>query len=417
MMKTATTLVLALSLTAFGCSKKKEEGTAQKAEPTPKTTEPKKEEPPPPPPPKPMTGAELAAKYQQCIGMYNDSKWDDFNKTCVDPNYTVHAIGGMPELKGPAVTDYFKSQKTAFPDQKFQPQLVLVNGKNILGVNLVTGTQSGPMKTPMGEMPASNKKMGVLMFHRIVVNDANNAVDEYPYMDAATMMSQLGMAPKGAMPKRPAMDKGMEGAPVVVVAADDAKEKANLEAYKKSVDAFNAHKSADFVALVADTAVESDQASDKDHKGKKEIEKGMKDFQTAFSDVKLNNVEQWAAGDYVVATGKVEGTNDHDMGKMKKTGKKISSDFAEVVRFKDGKMDQVWRFYNGADIAMQLGMMPPPGAPGTPAGDIKQGAKEMKEGAKDMAKGAKEGVKEGAKDVKDAAKKGAADVKKETETK
>lgn len=403
-MKLATTLVLALSVMAFGCSKKKEEGTAQKTDMAPKTTEPKKEEPPPPPPVKPMTGAELAEKYKQCIGMFNDNKMDDFSKTCIDPGYTVHSIAGMPEMKGPAVQEYFKNQKAAFPDQKFQPQLVLVNGKNIFAVNLVTGTQSGPMKTPMGEMPASNKKMGMLWFHRIVVNDANNAVDEYPYMDAATLMSQLGMAPKGAMPHRAAMDKGIEGAPVTAVAADDAKEKTNVETYKKGIEAFNSHKTADVMAMMTPDAVEMDQESDKDHKGTKEIEKGLKDFQTMFSDGKLTNVEAWGVGDYVVATGKFEGTNDHDMGKMKKTGKHVSSDFAEIAHFKDGKVDQLWRFVNGMDMATQLGMVPPPGAApaGTaPAGDMKDMKGAAKEGAQDV----KDATKKAGSEAKDAAKK------------
>lgn len=409
-MKLVTTLVLALSVMAFGCSKKKEEGTAQKQEMAPKTTEPKKEEPPPPP--KPMTGTELADKYKACIQMVNDAKWDDFKKDCVDDNYVFHAIAGMPERKGAdALMTYFKDQKTAFPDWKLQPQLIMISGRNILAVNLATGTNSGTMKTPMGDMPATNKKMGMLFFHRLAINDANKATEEWAIADGSTMMAQLGMAPKGAPPHRAAMDKGMEGAPMVVVTADDAKEKANIDAYKKSIDAFNSHKTADLMATMTPDAVEMDQEADKDHKGTKEIEKGLKDFQTAFSDGKISNVDTWAAGDYVVAIGTFEGTNDHDMGKMKKTGKKVSSQFAEVAHFKDGKIDQLWRFVNGMDMAMQLGMMPPPGA--APAG----GMKDMKGAAKEGAAEVKDAAKAAGHEAKDAAKKTGADAKKAEEKK
>ncbi len=115
------------------------------------------------------------------------------------------------------------------------------------------------------------------------------------------------------------------------------------------------------MALMTDDAVESDQAVDKDHKGKKEIEKGYSEFRNAWSDVKLSNVEMWAAGDYVVQTFKFEAKHDKDLGKIKKTGKTVSLDVAEVMHFKDGKIDRLWRFMNGIDFAMQLGMMPAPG--------------------------------------------------------
>ncbi len=163
-MKLATTFVVVLGLALSGCSKKKEEGTTQKQEPgtMPKTAEPAKKEEPPPPP-KPLTGAELADKYKACTSMINDAKWDDFKKDCVDATYVAHANAGMPEMKGvDGLVAYFQGQKTAMPDWKIQPQLVMVSGRNILAVNLSTGTQSGPMKTPMGEVGASGDRCQAL---------------------------------------------------------------------------------------------------------------------------------------------------------------------------------------------------------------------------------------------------------------
>jgi predicted ester cyclase len=247
----------------------------------------------------------------------------------------------------------------------------MVSGRNILAVLLATGTQSGPMQTPMGEMPASNKKMGMLMFHRLQIDDANKATDEWAYADAATMMAQLGTAPKGAPPTRPVMDKGMEGAPVVVVTQDNDQEKANLETAKKYNAAFVDNKPADLTALLTEDSVESDMTSEKDVSGVKNVQKGMKEFRDAWSDVKMSDVNMWAAGDYVIDTFKFEGKNDKKLGKMKPTGKTVSLDGAEVIHFKDGKIDHVWRFMNGVDFAMQMGMMPaaaPAGAQGSAAG-------------------------------------------------
>jgi predicted ester cyclase len=313
---------------------------------------------------KPKTPQELADMYKACGEKLNSKKVDDFLKDCVDDSYSGTMDGQT--MNKDALKGMFTAMQAAFPDMKWAPQIVLVNGHNIFSVALVTGTHEGTMKEPgMPDVPATHKKFGMLWSHELKVGDDGKAKTELPFADDGTMMSQLGLMPKDAEPKRAAMDKGIDGAPILVVAADDAKEKANVELVKKTDDAFNSHKPADLLALMTDDAVESDQAAPKDSKGKKEIEKGIKDFQTAFSDGKVTATETWGAGDYVVELGKFEGTNDHDMGKMKKTGKHVSVNFAEVTQIKDGKVAHLWRFYNGMDFAKQLGLMPaaPAGAP------------------------------------------------------
>ena len=362
-MTLAMSFALALGLTAC---KKKDEGNnaAPKATDT-SATAPKQEpakpaEPPKAEAPKPMTGPELADEYKKCTQLINDKKFDDFKKECVADDYVSHMDG--QEMKADAIVPMFQAMSTAFPDMKFEPQMILVNGRDIFGVALQTGTQEGALNMPgMPAIPATHKKIGMLFFHRLAMNDANKAKEEWTFTDGGTFMAQLGQMPKDAPPKRAAMDKGMEGAPIVVVAADDAKEKANLDIAKKELDAFNAHKPADVMANTADDVVESDQAMAKDVTGKKEVEKGLKDFQTAFSDGKITPDNAWAAGDYVVAIGTFEGTNDHDLGKMKKTGKHVSLPMAEIMQFKDGKVSHIWRFYDSASMAMQLGMMKMPG--------------------------------------------------------
>jgi predicted ester cyclase len=319
--------------------------------------------PPTPEPAKPKTGAELAEMYKMCIANINDAKWDAFKAECIDPGITIHDFADGSTKKADDLVGMLQSMKAGMPDFKMQPQLIMVSGRNILAATLVTGTHTAPMKSPMGEMPATNKKIGTLFFHRLAISDANKATEEWAYSDPATMMGQLGMAPKEAPPTRPAMETGWEGAPIVVVTADDAKEKTNLENAKKAIEAINARKFTDALALMTPDAVESDVTSEKDTKGAKDIEAGMKMWFGAFSDAKISVEHEYAAGDYVVHTGKFSGTNDKDLGKMKKTGKKVDLDYAEVMLIKDGKAAHVWRFHSGMMFAMQMGLMPPPGAP------------------------------------------------------
>jgi len=316
---------------------------------------------------KPLVGKDLADRYLQCSDDINTGKMDDFKAKCVEADYVAHEAD-EGDMKGTdQLVGMFASMHKGFPDMSMKPQLVLVNGRNIFAINLSTGTNSGALQMPgMPEMPATNKKIGTLFFHRLAIDDANKATEEWAYEDPITFMGQLGQLPpppKGP-PTRPALDKGWDGAPNITVAADNDTEKKNIDVVKKMDEAFNAHKVADMMANLSDDFVESDQADDKDHKGKKDVEKNIKDFFTAFPDVKVTTDGTWAAGDYVVETGVLEGTNTGDMGPMKKTGKKVSMHYAEVSKLKDGKATNLWRFRNGMAAAVQLGLMPAPGAAG-----------------------------------------------------
>lgn len=368
--RTRLQLALALAVAVTGCKKKEDTGNAPKAA---EGTAPGSAMAPgsaamtqgsaaatPTAPPKaaPLVGKDLAMKYMDCGKMLNSGKLDDFKANCLAADFVNH-MEGMPEVKGAdAMAAHMQMMRTAFPDFKAEPALVLISGRNIFSIGMMTGTNSGPMKMGEHEMPATNKKTGSLMFHKLAINDENKATEEWAFHDGRTLMGQLGVLPKEAGPTRPVLDKVPAFPEQIVVAADDAKEKANVEAYKKMLDAINAHKSADAAAMYADNSVESDQADDKDHTGKKELQKGLDDFIKTFPDVKLDVPAPVGVGDYVVAIGTMTGTNKGPMGKMKPTNKSVSGNYAEVVAFKDGKITNTWRFRNGADMAKQLGLMP-----------------------------------------------------------
>lgn len=365
MSKLSTSLVVAVGLVAFtGCKKKKEEPTTQKTvEGTPGVAKGEGSAQPAEAV-KPLTGADLAKKYQDCGALLSSNKLDQFLSDCVSDDYTSHYYG--QEMKGKAaMKEMFSSMAKAMPDYKMMPQLIVVSGRNILAVNLTTGTHTGELVMEgMPPIPATQKKIGMLFFHRLAINDENKATDEWGFDDPAAFMGQLGLAQKGTPPTRPATDKGWEGAPIVVVTADDAKEKANIETFTKAMHAFNDKKNADLLASMTDDVVISDQAMEKDVTGKKEADAQFKLFQNGFSDGKVTASNTYGAGDYVIVIGKFEGTHDHDFMGIKKTGKKVSLDYVEVAQFKDGKVAKVWRFHSGMQMAQQLGLMPttPPSA-------------------------------------------------------
>lgn len=371
MRKTTLLVTFAALALAGACGKKKE--ATKKAPPTTATPTPTTPTPttptPPPPPPKPvkLEGADLAKRFIDCHAAWSAQEKDKF-KDCYAKDATSRFVDSMaPENKGPdAIAAGAFDFHAAFPDGKTVPQLVLVNGRDVASVLLFTGTNSAPMKMGPQEMPASGKKVGMNLLHMVTFDDANQVTQEWWVMDDGTFGAQLGMP--GAQGGRPVNEKGMEGAPIIVVASGSDVEKANLAGYAKGMDTFNAHDTKAMMADYADDAVESDQSSPADAVGKKAIEDGMKMFVGAFPDGKLTTLKSWAAGDYIVGVSTFTGTNTGNMGKAKKTGKPVNLTVGEISKIEGSKIKQTWRFYNSYAMAIQLGWAPDPSKAAPPAG-------------------------------------------------
>jgi len=310
-----------------------------------------------------VSGAELAKVVIDCVAAVSGGDMATF-KGCLADDFSSHDAGSNKDTARDQVLAMFGEMRKGFPDMAFAPQLVLVNGRRVAVVELETGTNSGTLKTAGGELPATNKKLGSLFFHRLELDASNRASSEWFIDDTGTTLVQLGVGPKGVS-GRPLMDQPMAGAPMVVVASDDPKEQANIATFKAGTDAFNAHDAAGFAATLAPGVVESDQAEAADTVGAKQVQASTAQFIQAFSDGQLEDRELWAAGDFVVAIGSFTGTFDHDIGPVKKTGKIVTIPYAEIAQFKDGKIATLWRFRNGVDMAVQMGLLkPPPGADG-----------------------------------------------------
>lgn len=311
-----------------------------------------------PPPPPPPTDQERLQKYQECWGYYNDKKFDQL-KNCFDPSATSNQVGygkgGIVSGADAIVATSEQFAKSA-PDVRGEAQLILVSGTRVASIHLLSGTNSGPMVGADGkETPATNKKFGV-MFAHVVEFDPNalKAVTETGVMDSTTFASQLGMTKQKA---RAVMTTGV-ASPEIVLAKNDATEKAHLQAEATQIMAWNRHDTAGVQTLIADDSVFHDFTSAKDQ-NRKQTEQMNQSYWKAFSDAQLTPTAVWTAGDYVVLTGRLEGTNDGAMPAMgiaKKTGKKVSVPFVEIDRFVAGKTQESWLFFDGAQFGAQLGL-------------------------------------------------------------
>jgi predicted ester cyclase len=305
---------------------------------------------------KPVTAQDRVQWYQDCWNDFNDHKWDDFKKCYADNATSVQLGYGKLEATGPdAIVASSQDFAKSFPDGRGEPQIILVNGNKVASIYLLKGTNSGPLTGPDGkEMPATNKKFGVLIGHHIESDPAAGGesvqgavrslkvVKELGAMDGRTLAAQLGLSKN---PARPIMDKG-EPMPKIVIAKNDEAEMKNVETDKAQIEAFNKHDVAAVDSFEADDYVSHDMTSPKDQ-NKKEGSDATKQFLKAFSDAKLTATSIWGAGDYVVVAGQFEATNDGAFPPMGLL-------YFELDRFEAGKLKESWLIFDMVAFGSQL---------------------------------------------------------------
>jgi len=315
-------------------------------------------EPAPPvaPTPTPKSADARVQFYKDCWEAFNTQAWDKFGP-CYADNAVSETIDGMPpSVSGrAAIIQRGKDEASAFPDRRGEVRLILANGEHLASVAMYTATNTGSMPGPDGKpAPPTGKAIGMLMAHTVEMDPTGSfAVSDAAYIDQGTMMAQLGVS---QAPARKA-EKATGAMATVVIAKNDDTERANLAAAQAEIADFNKH---DIAAISATAApdykfIEIPRPADANLK---EMTAGLKEMFAAFSDITITPSAVWAAGDYVVVTGALSGTNTGDMPsmKMKKTGKSVTTHFIEIFKYSGGKVQEDWLFYNGAAFAAQLGM-------------------------------------------------------------
>ncbi len=93
--------------------------------------------------------------------------------------------------------DFMKGFKTAFPDIQIEVINQVVTGTQVVSEFRVWGTHTGPLRTPDGEIPPTNRKAEWTVCEVWQVRDGKLA-GLRNYQDSATLMRQLGLLPETA---------------------------------------------------------------------------------------------------------------------------------------------------------------------------------------------------------------------------
>ena len=110
------------------------------------------------------------------------------------PDSVLTAPGGVT-AKGPqAIKEFNKNWITAFPDAKIETQEIFAQGNKVAAKAQFVGTHNGTLKTPMGDVPATGKKVRG-DFVQLFEIDRGLTKSAHLMFDQVQLMTQLGMAP------------------------------------------------------------------------------------------------------------------------------------------------------------------------------------------------------------------------------
>lgn len=129
-------------------------------------------------------------------------KWQDaFNRHDVNEVVSVYSTDtvvydpAFPEpLKGhEGVRKDVENFFGGFPDVKVQILNLMTKGDVILGKVLFTGTNSGPLGTAKGTVPATNRQIEFRSAFSARANSQNLLVEERRYFDTRSLLRSLGL--------------------------------------------------------------------------------------------------------------------------------------------------------------------------------------------------------------------------------
>lgn len=123
---------------------------------------------------------------------YGEKNWDKAKAT-VTPNYHYDEVATHRSIDGvDNVLEVWKGWAKAFPDSKATFHDAYAAGDVVVVELTWKGTQTGPLATPNGEVPATGKSINMRAIQVSKVKDGKVASTRQ-YFDMATMMSQLGL--------------------------------------------------------------------------------------------------------------------------------------------------------------------------------------------------------------------------------
>ena len=133
------------------------------------------------------------------------------------------------------------------------------------------------------------------------------------------------------------------------------------EAFERSTVAFNAHDMNSFANLIADDAVFSAPGG-MNGSGKQACTEFFGSWLSAFPDARAEVRELHICGDVAIEEGTFTGTHEGVLrspdGDVPPTGRQVTVDYVQTIRFRDGRQAAFSLMYDRLQLLEQLGLSP-----------------------------------------------------------
>jgi steroid delta-isomerase-like uncharacterized protein len=144
-----------------------------------------------------MSAQDNAALVRGFYDAWNSRDWGAFT-SAVDEDAEVLTVPTGQVLRGPqGFRQYGESWASAFPDARVEVTNVVASEDGAVVEFTGRGTHTAPLVTPMGDIPATNKRVDQRFCD--VYSLRNGRVRaQRAYFDIASLLQQLGVAPPAA---------------------------------------------------------------------------------------------------------------------------------------------------------------------------------------------------------------------------
>jgi steroid delta-isomerase-like uncharacterized protein len=134
---------------------------------------------------------------RESIEAFNADDWDRFRSLHAE-DVVEDELGTQRRIEGiDALMESNQGWKQAFPDASGQVTNALESGDTAILEIRWSGTHSGPLEMPDGELPATNKRIE-LRACQVFRVEGDRITESRNYFDMATMLQQLGAMEQAA---------------------------------------------------------------------------------------------------------------------------------------------------------------------------------------------------------------------------
>jgi len=144
-----------------------------------------------------MTGEDLIRLATENVEAWSLGDWERL-KAPFSSDVVYLELGTQRTLRGlDQLVETYKSWKLSIPDGTGRVVSSLASGNTVVLEVIWSGTQTGPIQTPGGVVPASGKSFTLAAAQVITFRDGK-IIEFRHYFDMLTMLQQIGAVPKPA---------------------------------------------------------------------------------------------------------------------------------------------------------------------------------------------------------------------------